>query len=594
MGGSAQSMSMRFMQMRSGLSAVRDGAMGAFIGGQRADMMFMAMGHHFTSLINETGSLKGAFSALGASLMGAGGVILALTVAFELFQKFGKGEKEAYDAAKNFSSALDAQKQVAGTLDDSYAKAVSNVAELTKNVQLAKDGFISKTEVVKEYNDTLGKTMGAVKTLSEVEAKLVAGAPDYIKMMLYKAAAQTALKEASDKALEAAKVSLKPQEEFKPTFLPASSFGKNAFQGGQLTDDANRIAEQKQNEAKKKFTDDQNTLLKIFNDFQDKAAAIAGKNHWSFMPKDDPKAEKAKDGFKAIEAEIDKIKVKLEDAVISKQPTIAKQLAIDLETAEYRLQELKKTYANSLLAGGGASQIELHAPGVSNTGEGKLADGTKAGQGVDRFIIPNSLQSDSVTGDEIEKAVKAHIEWQNQIWASVRANQAMKAEIKGDNMALREMSQVIGHGLMSAFESAMQGTQSFVQAMGQFLTQLVEKLIAAAAAAAILSVLLSATGFGGMGFGQIFGQLSGLGAFTGGNASGVMPVNATDGIFTQPHVGMFAEAGPEAIVTPKHLADFAGVQHGGGFHDGQIVGVLRGQDIQLQYTRSAKTKSRLS
>jgi len=217
LGGSVQSMSMRFMQMRSGLSATRDVMMGVASGGQRMDLMFMAAGHHFTSLINETGSLKGAFGALGSSLLGPGGIILGLTVAFELFQKLGKGEKEAYDAANNFTSALDAQKQVAATLDSSYATAVSNVAELTKNIQLAKDGFISKTEVVKEYNETLGKTMGAVKSLDEVERKLIAGGQDYIKMMLYKAAAQTALKEASDKALEAAKVALKPQEEFKPS-----------------------------------------------------------------------------------------------------------------------------------------------------------------------------------------------------------------------------------------------------------------------------------------------------------------------------------------------------------------------------------------
>src|SRR6185503_7780402 len=130
-------------------------------------------GHHINSLVNETGSFGGAMKAMGSALMGPGGIILGLTAAFELFQHFSKGENDAYDATQHFTDALDAQHNIVRDLDGSYGEAVKNVYELTENVKLAKEGFVSKNEVIKEYNDTLGKTMVAVKTLDEVERKLV-------------------------------------------------------------------------------------------------------------------------------------------------------------------------------------------------------------------------------------------------------------------------------------------------------------------------------------------------------------------------------------------------------------------------------------
>lgn len=83
-----------------------------------------------------------------------------------------------------------------------YTKAVENVNELKINIQLAKEGFIDKNKVVKEYNETIGKTTGQVKTLDEAEQALNKNADAYIEFTLLKAAANVALGEAAKKAFE--------------------------------------------------------------------------------------------------------------------------------------------------------------------------------------------------------------------------------------------------------------------------------------------------------------------------------------------------------------------------------------------------------
>jgi hypothetical protein len=549
LGGSAMSASMRFQTMRSGLSAARDGMLAFAVGGQRADMMLMAMGHHITSLYNETGSMSGAFKALGSALLGPGGVILGLTVAYEVFKHFSKAQSEAYDSTKNFSDAQDAQKQVITNLDTSYAKAVSDVQELTTNIKLAKEGFINKNEVVKEYNDTLGKTMGAVKTLNEVEAKLVAGAPDYIKMMLYKAAAQTALKEASDKAIEAAKVELKPTESFGNFFdkIPVQNMSAADVNASKKNVDISNKAAK--DEAKKKFENDQNDLLKIFNDFQAKAAKISEEHKWTFIDPEKTKTLKtAKDGLALLQKELKDAETALENSVFAGKTNaedVDSPLARRVSAASEAIRKFKSDI-DSVLGGIGANNtttedsIKSVKPKV-----GDLTSGYTPG-----VIQGMQAQVKAFTALNIARA------------ASTAGTKNYNAALKEENLAGKEIVRTFGQGLMGAFQSALSGTQSFVSAMAGFLVQLIEKLIAAAAAAAILAALLSVTGFTELGsFSSIFGSLSGLTGILGSSSGGAsaLPAHANGGIFTTAHAGIFGEAGPEAIVTPKHLQDFAGV-----------------------------------
>jgi hypothetical protein len=94
----------------------------------------------------------------------------------------------------------------AKVLDEAFAssglkQAKVNVLELRNEIELAKEGFISKTAVVEHYNDTIGKTAGQVKTLDEAEQALSKNADAYIQFTLLKAAANLALEKSAEQIL---------------------------------------------------------------------------------------------------------------------------------------------------------------------------------------------------------------------------------------------------------------------------------------------------------------------------------------------------------------------------------------------------------
>lgn len=86
-----------------------------------------------------------------------------------------------------------------------YKNAIKNVTELTDQIKLAKEGVLKKDDVLKNYNDTIGKTVGHAKTLDEAENDLVKHGDAYIQMTLLKAAANAAYDEAGKKAVESEK-----------------------------------------------------------------------------------------------------------------------------------------------------------------------------------------------------------------------------------------------------------------------------------------------------------------------------------------------------------------------------------------------------
>lgn len=84
-----------------------------------------------------------------------------------------------------------------------FKGAVQNVQELTINIDLAKRGLVDKDAVVKQYNESIGKTTGAVTNLDEAEKGLVKNAANFIRFTLLKAAAQLSLQKAAEEAANA-------------------------------------------------------------------------------------------------------------------------------------------------------------------------------------------------------------------------------------------------------------------------------------------------------------------------------------------------------------------------------------------------------
>ena len=148
----------------------------------------------------------------------------------------------------------------------------------------------------------------------------------------------------------------------------------------------------------------------------------------------------------------------------------------------------------------------------------------------------------------------------------------------------------VGNSFMSAFSAVMEG-ENFVKALGQMLGQIIKKLIAAALAALALSAILGGLGIGsfqggGTGVKDIFGKLSGFGAFANG------------GIVSAPTMGLVGEypgakSNPEVIAPLSKLKGMLGnnnnannVQVGGSFE-------LRGQDLIVALERANSTRNRM-
>lgn len=194
-----------------------------------------------------------------------------------------------------------------------YSKAVSQVQELTTNIQLAKEGFIDKTKVVKEYNDTIGKTTGQVHSLDEAEQNLVKNGPAYIQFMLLKAAAQIALQKAGEKTFETEEQLRKsganlgnPEvtgpvggivNQMKAELKSVQDQIKTANEEGNkalvktLQDQADSLSTQIQNLSQKtlegafanKASKQRDAFIAVFQDIQREAAELAKTFHFDFF-----------------------------------------------------------------------------------------------------------------------------------------------------------------------------------------------------------------------------------------------------------------------------------------------------------------------
>ncbi|QEM09276.1 hypothetical protein [Mucilaginibacter rubeus] len=197
--------------------------------------------------------------------------------------------KDAIDKAK---LSLDSLNKAFGGSD--YSKAIRQLDELKINVDLANNSFLKKKDVLNQYNETLGKTMGKASSLAEVEEKLTKNGPDYIKMTLYKAAAQSALQDAAKKAYEAEQAKLKSDDD-SLTFWDkvmdvlnrnpgAAGEGSRGIPNTSETADKEkkRQAEKRRAEAVASATTEMEQLEKIAAGFQKQAADIAKKTGMSF------------------------------------------------------------------------------------------------------------------------------------------------------------------------------------------------------------------------------------------------------------------------------------------------------------------------
>lgn len=147
------------------------------------------------------------FSKIGSSLFSWQ---VGLSVGITLFVLYSKQIVSFFESLVTGSNAFDEAREKLRLYnkaleDTEYKNAITEVKELSINIKLAKEGFIDKEVVLKQYNETIGKTTQEAKSLDEAEALLVKNADAYIKVTLLKAAANAALAEAAQIAVDLAK-----------------------------------------------------------------------------------------------------------------------------------------------------------------------------------------------------------------------------------------------------------------------------------------------------------------------------------------------------------------------------------------------------
>lgn len=273
-----------------------------------------------------------ATSRLGLAMkaLGIGAVLAVISGLVYVFNKLGEATEDAGRKQKLLNDVIKESKTA-------YSEAIKEVSTLKNEVQLAKDGFISKDEVVKHYNETVGKAAGQVKTLDEVEQSLTKNGDAYIQVMFKKAIATQLFKKAAEAAVEAEITSV----EDNISTLDALRVGIKGFFNStednmiELVKVGNKNTEQ----TKAKLKKDSNDYLKLANDFNTQAAELAKKNKLNFFNDsgdnkgNNDAAKKAQDDAKkSAKAAFDDLKAEAEERI-----KIFKSIA-DNENSNYILR----------------------------------------------------------------------------------------------------------------------------------------------------------------------------------------------------------------------------------------------------------------
>lgn len=242
-----------------------------------------------------------------------------------------------------FSGSLTRAKQAKDILNEAmsgsksgYTEAVKNVQELTINIDLAKQGFLSKEQVLKQYNDTIGKTTGQVNTLDEAERQLVKNGPAYVQMMLYKAAAQIALEQAAKKVV-AAQIEFDKQQRISTDLIRKGQAEQDKAAGaGGLSEFLSKGIKNEANKAKVEAEKASLQLQDIALQFQKDAANIAKSFGFEFFD--------SGNGLEKIVRNVRSIQDVLSDLKAQQEFISKSNILIGTEKAQANISALKSAF----------------------------------------------------------------------------------------------------------------------------------------------------------------------------------------------------------------------------------------------------------
>ncbi len=483
----------------------------------------------FERLIKKEGGLSGAFKSLGSSLMGAGGLGLAISVASSLLVVFGDklldtGEK-AKDAAKAIKTVAQVTDDAAGSAQGQIAKVQALAGILTSTTSSYTNQKNAIEELHKISNSYFG-TFEAGKTSYEDITKAV---NEYTKALI----AQAPVKALESEIGTAAAARLKALREYNKAAATAT---KQTVELGAKAIAANRA-----------FAGS----TKADRDLFDAATALteaSGKE-----------ADLIADLTKVTNENIAAF-VKLGDTHTGTTKKIKENIRDILQTQEESDKLSRRIFES--------------ARDLSTVPIFKVID-------IQNFRLALKDVKNEIAGFQIfkDKDINAEL-----IAASDEATKHLISNrekmLEGEKQRLETAMKIAGsleNVFSSVFSSIASGGQNMVQVLVQALEQLIIKLAAAAAAALLLNLLFPGlTGVGGkaLGFAGIFKSLMGF---------------QHGGIVTGPTAALIGEAGPEVVFPLDRLREFIQPNAASVV---VLETQVRGNDLYLIQSRTQQRRNR--
>lgn len=199
----------------------------------------------------------------------------------------------------------------AGAASSEYKKANSDIIALGTSISEFNNGTISKTELVNRFNESIGKTVGELKTAAEVEDFYNKKASAFVTATLLRAEANAALELSTQKTTEALERQISG-----PTFTDyVKSIGLSIVQSRALSFEAIKLnANLTKNEGAAKLKNDAKEFANLYDTLKKKADEFAKKNGLNFTTPGnnkkgvDPAIQARKDAAAVIQVQIDALK----------------------------------------------------------------------------------------------------------------------------------------------------------------------------------------------------------------------------------------------------------------------------------------------
>jgi hypothetical protein len=199
----------------------------------------------FQRLSKESGGAGGALKSMVAGLTGPAGIGIALGVVSSLVVAFGDEISNFIAKTLSGNNAIKEHADAIKAGEKAYMEAYTEMYKLGNAFDDFNNGLISKKELLKQYNDTLGDTYGKTNNVTEAEKIWEANSENFVKAAVLRAAALNQIDKAAKKAAEAFEAQAKPKEAFTGAFaFVGAGAGGAAPINLQSQTDKDRIANQ--------------------------------------------------------------------------------------------------------------------------------------------------------------------------------------------------------------------------------------------------------------------------------------------------------------------------------------------------------------